>query len=275
MTKLLPTPSLLSRRLRRNLTHCLTRPKESFAGLPGFRAQTCKRGVLLLRDTGSPILGIAHLDTVLSATPKWSGETVVAPQLDDRLGVWVLLHLLPAMGCPQFDVLLTDCEESSNSTAAAFVAPRKYNWLFQFDRAGTDVVTYDYEDDDTECLLTDAGFKTAFGSYSDICELYEHGCKGFNFGVGYHRQHTAACFADLADTVGMAQLFVGFAREHHETHFPHRHIDWREKLYTRTPTTSSRRVWSSWDVCTDCGNDVDPQWSYCPWCGVNLAWERF
>ncbi len=45
------------------------------------------------------------------------------------------------------DVLLTTGEEMGQSSAAYFdPGEKKYNWMFQFDRGGTDVVTYDYGD---------------------------------------------------------------------------------------------------------------------------------
>jgi hypothetical protein len=166
-------------------------------------------GPLVFRDNGASILGVAHLDTVAWARPVYKGSTVWCPQLDDRLGAWVLCDVLPNMGI-KFDLLLTTGEESGRSTASHFVPPRQYNWVFSFDRRGTDCVMYDYETEDRVDLLDGYGFQTGFGSFSDISALTHLGVAGFNFGVGYHGEHTYQCRADLGDTLRQAERFAAF-----------------------------------------------------------------
>jgi hypothetical protein len=139
------------------------------------------------------------------------GDRVFCPSLDDRLGVYLLSELLPLLGV-KFDLLLTDGEERGCSTARWFVPPRRYNWMFSFDRAGTDVVMYQYDSPANRRLLHRAGFRVGLGSYSDIADLWFLGCAGFNFGCGYHRQHKPDCFADLGETSEMVGRFVRFLR---------------------------------------------------------------
>lgn len=176
-------------------------------------------------DRGSKVLGVAHLDSVSNNTNFneliWSkGRVVFNEALDDRLGAYILLEVLPKYGI-KCDVLLTENEERCNSTAQAFQTEKKYNWMFQFDRAGTDVVMYDYETDALQQMLIDEGFYVGVGSYSDICELEHLGCKGFNFGTGYYENHSRHSHAVLAQTNAMIELFLSFYKKHKDKYFNH------------------------------------------------------
>ncbi len=177
-------------------------------------------GNYIFSDHGERVLGVAHLDTVLPATHfAHDGDRVICPTLDDRLGVYLLLDVLPLLGV-RFDLLLTDGEERGCSTARWFVPPRRYNWMFSFDRADTDVVMYQYDTPANRHLLHRAGFRVGTGSYSDIADLWFLGCAGFNFGTGYHRQHQPDCFADLGETREMVEGFEGFWDQEKRTHLP-------------------------------------------------------
>lgn len=167
-------------------------------------------GNYVFRDQGERVLGVAHLDTVLPATHfVHDGERVICPTLDDRLGVHLLLDVLPLLGV-RFDLLLTEGEERGCSTARWFQQPRRYNWMFSFDRAGTDVVLYQYDTPALRRLLNRSGFRIGVGTYSDIADLWHLGCAGVNLGCGYHRQHHPDCFADLGETRRMVAAFVRF-----------------------------------------------------------------
>jgi len=204
-------------KLREQLLKRCRASKETFASL-GTTIQT-KHGPLTHIDNGSNILAVAHLDWVMWRKPKIKNNTVYCPQLDDRLGVWTILDILPYLGI-NVDVLLTDSEECGQSTAQYFESPKEYNWMFQFDRAGTDVVMYEYETTEHEKRLTDVGFKVGFGSYSDICKLNHLKITGFNFGVGYHCQHTESCYANLKETASCVKLFQKFYNKHKDEVYP-------------------------------------------------------
>jgi len=205
----------------KNLLRCCKNDIEWFARF-GDTTDTID-GPLTLQDNGASILGVAHLDSVMFSKPKLDtnkkSPSIQCPQLDDRLGAWVLLHVLPSLGV-KCDVLLTDSEECGRSTARHFEPPKDYNWIFSFDRAGRDVVMYDYESDETLDLLSGHGLSVGWGSFSDICFLEHMGVTGFNFGVGYHLQHTAKCYANLRHTLEMAGKFATFARDHQDTPMP-------------------------------------------------------
>ena len=168
------------------------------------------------QDHNSLVLGVAHLDTVMALAPIKRKSIIYAPQLDDRLGVWCLLHGLPMRGI-KIDILLTTDEEHMNSTAQDFIPNKQYNWVIEFDRAGTDIVTYQYTDFNE--TLHNAGFRVNRGSYSDICELEHLNCLCANIGIGYHNQHTINCYADLRDTNAQLDHFAEFYWRNRATHF--------------------------------------------------------
>jgi len=195
-------------------------PVDAFASY-GESAPT-PEGNYVFSDRGERVLGVAHLDTVLPCTHfARDGDRVYCPALDDRLGVYLLSDLLPLLGV-KFDLLLTDGEERGCSTARWFVPPRRYNWMFSFDRADTDVVMYQYDSPANRRLLQRAGFRVGNGSYSDIADLWFLGCAGFNVGCGYHCQHRTDCHADLDETQEMVGRFVRFWQRCRNTALPHR-----------------------------------------------------
>lgn len=168
------------------------------------------------KDNGSKILAVAHLDTVVMPRDRLcnvvdtaAGKVVFSGALDDRLGAYIILDLLPKLGI-NVDVLLTVGEEQGNSTAAFFDAPKEYNWVIEFDRGGTDVVMYQFEDDDMCRLVEASGAKVGNGSFSDIAFLDQLKTKAFNWGVGYQDYHGPRSHAFLNDTFKMLSYFMRF-----------------------------------------------------------------
>jgi hypothetical protein len=167
----------------------------------------------------SPLL-VCHADTVVNAgngKHNWAidGSLVNSIALDDRLGLALLIWAIRT--CPddigQCAMLVCDDEETGNSTAQEFVEDIRPNWLMEFDRRGTDVVTYEYESDLWHGILGSVGFTIGSGTFSDICYLSSYGVCGVNVGVGYHREHSTACHADLIDTFTQFELARKFYRK--------------------------------------------------------------
>jgi hypothetical protein len=176
-------------------------------------------------DNGSNVLAVAHLDTALwlneAVAIKYNGlPMVISPQLDDRMGAFILLDALPDLGIRP-DILLTVGEERCASTAANFTTKKKYNWGFSFDRRGDDVVYYQYYGESWRSALVAADFKTSTGSYSDIAELDALGCKFVNIGCGYYNEHTQFCYADLNKTCEQIAKFKQFYETFKDMRFPH------------------------------------------------------
>lgn len=177
-------------------------------------------------DRGSKILGIAHLDSVQTASfcsmvGNPGNQRIYSPALDDRLGVYILLYLLPAMGI-NVDVLLTTGEEVGKSTAKNFKPNKQYNWMFSFDRKADDVVTYQYSDTDLNHHLIKHGFKTGQGSFSDISYAEHLGIKGFNIGAGYHDYHSQWAYCEYNQLIAQVIRFSRFFWELRATKMPHK-----------------------------------------------------
>jgi hypothetical protein len=196
---------------------CLQSDEEVFARYGG--ALPCRTGSLSYTDNGSNILGVCHVDTVhLPRHYHQSREKAFSGALDDRLGIYILTCLLPKKGI-LLDWLLTDNEEHGASTARYFETTKQYNWLIEFDRAGDDVVMYQYDDARYDDILHPYGLTIGRGSYSDICELEALGVAGFNFGIGYHLQHSPACYVDLQEMLRQVDRFAAFYHDHAQTRF--------------------------------------------------------
>ena len=170
----------------------------------------------------APVLYVAHIDTVLElSTPKQIRITknkVYATGLDDRLGCYLAFRLnqLGLKG----DILLCDFEEINETTAKYFQTDKNYNWVVEFDRHGTDAVTYG--DDSLEFLraLKKAKFKLGRGVGSDISELTLNNdpCM-FNLGIGYERAHSFHSYVDIKNLVRNVKKFTKFYNKHSTTSF--------------------------------------------------------
>jgi hypothetical protein len=181
-------------------------------------------------DRNSSVLAVAHLDTALTMTKfHVDKHNVFSPSLDDRLGAYIIVDVLPKLGI-NVDVLLTEGEEVARSTSLMFESMKQYNWIVSFDRMGDDVVMYNYESEEMEDLLFDHGFKTGWGSFSDICWLEHLGCKAFNIGVGYHKQHSSQCQADLRVTKKQLQKFKVMHEKLNDMYLSHSEFDYKSSI---------------------------------------------
>lgn len=207
------------------------------------------------KDNGSKVLGIAHLDSVQSdgecqITSTSAGLLATSGTLDDRLGVYVILDLLPRLDVT-VDWLLTTDEEIAASTAQDFRTSKKYNWMFQFDRAGTDVVMYEYETKALCDMVEDAGARVGQGTFSDICQLDHLGCAGMNWGVGYREYHSRRSHAWLDDTFKMVARFVKFYQTNHDVEIPH------IPRWSRAATAVQKYNFEDDWIKGDCGHDIN------------------
>ena len=197
------------------------------------------------KDNGSNVLAVAHLDTVAGASQRRAtfadtaaGPVVFSRALDDRLGAYIILDLLPSLGI-QYDILLTTGEESGRSTAAFFDTPegKDYDYMIEFDRGGTDVVMYQYDDDDTRAAVRRTGAQVGDGIFSDICYLEHLGIKGFNWGVGYRDYHGPKAHAYLDDTMMMVARYLKFHQQNEGVYMPH--VPDRDSWYSSSRTRKS------------------------------------
>ena len=211
-------------RLKPSLTDVLTADKWWFTQFGESLITDLPTRHLIFQDNGADILGVGHIDTVTDFATKTDADRILAmnlarhnqcgPQLDDRLGVWALLSVLPEY--MNYDILLTDDEEHGMSTAAEFYPAKEYNWLFELDRRGEDVVLYQYGSKKWNRALDTAGFKRGHGSFSDIGYLDHLGVQAVNIGVGYHNEHTLKCDWDMDETRRQLNKLLDFYKANHK-----------------------------------------------------------
>jgi len=144
---------------------------------------------------------------------KRTKKRIYASGLDDRLGAMLAYELSNRL---RADLLLTDHEESCQTTAQ-YHECKDYNWIVEFDRAGSDIVTYDLDNPDFLLALSDK-WEVGFGSYSDIMDLKTEACC-FNLGIGYHRAHSIDSYVDIRQTKKQLVKFAEFFERHKDTKF--------------------------------------------------------
>lgn len=224
-----------------------------------------KDGPFIFRDNPkAKIIAVAHLDTVLNMNHFYDlsvgKDTVIMnAQLDDRLGAYVLLDVLPTLGI-EYDLLLTVGEEQGMSTAAYFDSPKSYNWMFSFDRHGDDVVMYQYESKELRQDLQTAKLKPAKGSFSDICFLDHLGIRGINVGTGYEGEHSDMCYASMNVLRSQINRFKVFYKLFGDKPYPYTMptYNYLKPITTETHRSSivyDRNSWGEYDddLCYLCG----------------------
>lgn len=165
-------------------------------------------------DRQSDILFVAHLDTVQK--PKFIKQTknrIYAQGLDDRLGCMLASELSKELNV---DLLLLDHEEKCQSTAQ-YHECKDYNWICEFDRAGSDVVTYGQDSIDFLTAL-EQYWKIGIGAFSDICLLKSDACT-INLGIGYEFAHSKDSYVDIKTMDRQIKLFRQFYAQHKDTKF--------------------------------------------------------
>lgn len=235
-------------------------------------------GTYLYSDTGSDILAVAHMDVVKplgigDGTFRLikDGDTsiVMHPNLDDRLGIFAILYLFPQYGIAT-DVLLTTDEEICMSTAHDFAenCTKNYNWIVEMDRAGEDVVLYDYEDDAGIVKdLRSVGFSISRGSYSDICELEGLLTTAFNVGIGYHFQHTSQCCASLRQLARQLKKLQKFYEKFKDVPYEHDFVPIMCGYPNALDFDDDSHLYDGWDI--DDMEGMPDTW----WEGGQMHWS--
>lgn len=166
-------------------------------------------GKYLLVCGTAPVMLLAHMDTVHKDPVRVicrsaDGNIIMSPQGiggDDRCGVFALVKAYRESKVKPW-LLFTCDEEIGGKGAAQFASdyeagklPKKMKnikFLIEIDRKGSnDAVYYDCDNDEFEEYITRFGFKTDYGSYSDICDVAPAmGVAAVNLSSGYYQAHT-------------------------------------------------------------------------------------
>ena len=214
-------------------------------------------------DNGAPVLAVDHLDTVkdMGQVGNWKmmGKKYLPPSyrelkfateiksvgLDDRLGLYYILYVLPQLGI-NVDILMTTDEEIGQSSAQYFETEKKYNWMFQFDRHGYgNAVMYQYFTKKLDYILCDMGYDVQHGTFSDISMLEHLGCSGINFGCGYVNEHTNDCITRTDWMELCINMFTDFFDAYQDTQFVYEQP--KQKGHSKISTAYGE------SFCFDCG----------------------
>lgn len=224
---------------------------------------------------GSPVLGVAHADTYGKWTGEWevSKATLTAPTLDNRLGLWVLLFLLPDLDI-NVDVLITTGEENGASTAKEF-KDKSYNWAISFDRGNGDTVLYHHDTQKWRSLLEGYGFNVGIGSFSDLSVL-DIGVFGMNIGCGMKNYHSQQATADLWQLYDNVWALSKFYRDLRDVRLPSESPRPRHQMANIGYMKHAGGGY--WDQ-EDMWPQGDSNYVQCPICGkwrvwTNLAWDE-
>lgn len=151
-----------------------------------------------------PVLLVAHLDTVHhKATKKedlrYDLDSMAVGSIngiggDDRCGVYMIFEIIKKFKC---SVLFCEDEEIGMVGARKFAKSTlakslSFNYIIEFDRKGNnDAVFYDCDNPEFEKFITEEFFKTAYGTFTDICEVAPAlKCAAVNLSCGYYKAHT-------------------------------------------------------------------------------------
>ena len=169
----------------------------------------CSKKEYILVPGEVPIMLLAHLDTVHSQPVQTicknkDKNILMSPQGiggDDRCGVYAIVNAYD-MAVKKPWLLFTCDEEIGGLGADQFChahadckLPKELDdlkILVEIDRRGSnDAVYYDCDNEEFEKYITSKGFRTAFGSFSDISVVApELGVAAVNLSSGYYNAHT-------------------------------------------------------------------------------------
>lgn len=168
----------------------------------------CEDGFLYAKGD-IPILLTAHMDTVHKTqvkkcyVNKMNGKIIMRAKEgiggDDRCGIYMILRIIKDGYKPS--ILFCEDEEIGGVGSNKFCASqyiddlKEMKYLIELDRMnGNDAVFYDCDNEEfTEFIIDNTGYKENYGSFSDISHLCP-ACKvaGVNLSCGYYNAHTTS-----------------------------------------------------------------------------------
>ncbi len=169
-----------------------------------------------------PILVVAHMDTVFKEPPinifySKKEDKFFNPYGglggDDRCGVYAIMQLLKKY---RPHVLFTEDEEigciGARKTLKKLAKPN-VKYIIEFDRRGSDdCVFYDCGNEEFMDYVESFGFKTNYGSYSDISILgSKWDIASVNLSSGYYNEHTEKeyiIFHELNNNIARAEKML-------------------------------------------------------------------
>ena len=210
-----------------------------------FKGQTLiSKGNFILVRGVAPVMLISHLDTVhqqpvLDIVTFNNGNILTSPQGiggDDRCGVFAIVKVYEQSEIKPWLLFCCD-EEIGGIGAKAFCLayqqhqlPNNLNnlkFLVEIDRKGkNDAVYYDCFNPEFENYITDKGFKTAQGSFSDISLIApELNIAAVNLSCGYYHAHTRHEYINRSELENTIQRVVEIVVDSTRADFPRYEYD--------------------------------------------------
>lgn len=205
-----------------------------------FKGKTLiSRGNFVLVKGVAPVMLVAHMDTVHEQHVREicaadNGNILSSPQGiggDDRCGIYALVKVHELSAVKPW--LLFTCEEEVGGLGAqAFcdchsrgLLPDKLDalkFIVEIDRRGAnDAVFYDCYNPDFEDYVTSKGFKTAFGSFSDISVIAPVlDVAAVNLSAGYYNAHRLNEYIVRSELEHTIQKVVEIVADSSRSDFP-------------------------------------------------------
>lgn len=215
--------------------------RELFAKLRSIykgRADVCRDSYILVKGE-APVLLVAHLDTVHPKPVKQicmtgDGGMLMSPQGiggDDRCGVYALDAVYEQSEAKPW-LLFTCDEEVGGIGASVFCAKqrkgvlpkelKRLKLIIEIDRKGKDdAVYYGCGNKAFEDYITGKGFRTSYGSFSDISYIApELGIAAVNLSAGYYNAHTLHEYINRKHLEDTVRKVIGIVAESIAPDFP-------------------------------------------------------
>ena len=172
-----------------------------------------------------PILLTAHMDTVHKENVQKvvvNDDIITSPQGiggDDRCGVYIILKILEKGYRPS--ILFCEDEEVGGIGSNKFIKTKymkelcDLKFFVELDRANAnDAVFYDCGNEEFQQFIeSTTGYKTAFGSFSDISHLSPvTDVASVNLSCGYYKAHTTGeyvVFSEMENTIEIVEKLCG------------------------------------------------------------------
>ena len=218
------------------------------------------KGKYILVKGTAPIMLVAHLDTVHMNPVKIicknrDGSVWMSPEGiggDDRCGVYGILKVYESAKVKPW--LLFTCDEEIGCVGAGVFADdlarrnylpkdlKKIKCIIEIDRRGSnDAVFYGCDNTDFEAYVNSKGFKTAIGSFSDICYVApELGVAAVNLSSGYYNAHTEHEFIVVPELEWVIEKVIEMVEESVDDAFPRYEYIEKKKAVTIRDWSYSR-----------------------------------
>ncbi len=216
----------------------------------------------------APVMLVAHLDTVHKNTVQTicksdNGNIWMSPEGiggDDRCGVYGISKIHSQAQVKPW--LLFTCDEEIGGVGAAGFTKNvmgrnnkiqeklsKLKYIVELDRNGSnDAVYYDCANTDFEAYITSKGFKTAYGSFSDISVIApELEIAAVNISSGYYNAHTQHEYINIKHLEDAITKIVKMVNESVQESIPQYEYDEMSSKYGMLNLNGEYRKYYGWD----------------------------